>query len=121
MEKQWAVFYIQPEQAIVTIDSTVYRTMDGTIQAYLPIGKHTFKAESPFYETLEDSITIDESSRWERQIYLQPLYAFLMVNSHMPLAEIRLDGQLIGIQEAQSKRLLPGTYQLTVQKDTVLL
>lgn len=121
LEKQWAVFYIQPEQAIVTIDSTVYRTMDGTIQAYLPIGKHTFKAESPFYETLEDSITIDESSRWERQIYLQPLYAFLMVNSHMPLAEIRLDGQLIGIQEAQSKRLLPGTYQLTVQKDSLLL
>lgn len=121
LEKQWAIFYIQPEQAIVTIDSTVYRTMDGTIQAYLPIGKHTFKAESPFYETVKDSITIDENSRWEKQLHLQPLYAFLRVNSHMPLAEIRLDGQLIGIEEAQSKRLLPGTYQLTIQRDSLLL
>lgn len=121
LEKQWAVFYTQPEQTIVTIDSTLYRTMDGTIQAYLPIGKHTFKAESPFYETLEDSFEVEESGRLEKEIQLQPLYAYLKVNSHMPLAEIRLDGQLIGTQDAQSTRLLPGSYELTIRQDSLLL
>lgn len=120
IEKQWAVFYTQPEQSIVTIDSTLYRTMDGMIQAYLPVGKHAFKVEAPFYEAMEDSLEIEEDKRWEKEIHLQPLYAYLMVNSYMPYAEIRLDGQLIGIQEAQSKRMLPGTYLLTIQRDSLL-
>lgn len=121
IEKQWAVFYVQPEHAMVTVDSTLYRTMNGVVQAYLPLGKHIFKVESPFYETQEDTLTLDEDQRQERQIHLQPFYSFLAVNSHIPYAEIRLDGELIGIQEAQSKRLLPGTYTLTVQKDSFLL
>lgn len=121
VEKQWAVFYIQPAQSMVTIDSTLYRTLDGTIQAYLPLGQHAIKVESPFYEAYEDTIRLEEDRRLERQIYLQPRYSFLAVNSHMPYAEIRLNGELIGIQEAQTKRLLPGTYTLTVQKDSFLL
>ena len=121
VEKQWAVFYIQPEQALVTIDSTLYRTLDGMVQAYLPLGKHALKVESPFYQSLEDTICLEEEKRLEKQIHLQPFYSFLTVNSHMPYAEIRLNGELIGIQEAQSKRMLPGSYTLTVQKDSFLL
>ena len=120
VEKQWAVFYVQPVHAMVTIDSTLYRTMNGVVQAYLPLGKHSFKVESPFYETQEDTLCLKENRRLERQVHLQPSYSFLTVNSHIPYAEIRLDGELIGIQEAQSKRLLPGTYLLTVQKDSLL-
>ena len=120
VEKQWAVFYIQPAHAMVTIDSTLYRTMNGVVQVYLPLGKHSFKVESPFYETQEDTLFLKENRRLERQVHLQPSYSFLTVNSHIPYAEIRLDGELIGIQEAQSKRLLPGTYLLTVQKDSLL-
>ena len=120
VEKQWAVFYVQPVHAMVTIDSTLYRTMNGVVQVYLPLGKHSFKVESPFYETQEDTLCLKENRRLERQVHLQPSYSFLTVNSHIPYAEIRLDGELIGIQEAQSKRLLPGTYLLTVQKDSLL-
>ena len=94
--------------------------MNGVVQAYLPLGKHSFKVESPFYETQEDTLCLKENRRLERQVHLQPSYSFLTVNSHIPYAEIRLDGELIGIQEAQSKRLLPGTYLLTVQKDSLL-
>ena len=121
VEKQWAVFYIQPEQALVTIDSTLYRTLDGMVQAYLPLGKHALKVESPFYQAQEDTICLEEEKRLERQIHLQPFYSFLAVNSHIPYAEIRLNGELIGIQEAQSKRMLPGSYTLTIQKDSFLL
>lgn len=121
VEKQWAVFYIQPEQAIVTIDSTMYRTMDGTVQAYLSVGNHPFKVEAPFYEALEDSILLEEDKRLEKQIHLQPFYSFLSVDSHFPAAEIRLNGELIGIQKAQSKRLQPGTYELTIRQDSFLL
>ena len=121
VEKQWAVFYVQPEQAMVTIDSTLYRTLDGIIQAYLPLGKHSVKVESPFYEAYEDTIRLEEDRRLEKQVHLQPFYSFLAVNSHIPYAEIRLNGEVIGIQEAQSKRLLPGIYTLTVQKDSFLL
>lgn len=120
VEKQWAIFYVQPEHAMVTIDSTLYRTMDGTVQAYLPLGKHPVKVESPFYESLEDTICLEDDRRLEKRIHLQPYYSYLVVNSYMPNAEIRLDGQLIGKQEAQSKRLLPGTYMLTIQQDSLL-
>lgn len=121
VEKQWAVFYIQPEQAMATVDSILYRTLDGVIQTYLPIGKHSVKIESPFYEAHEDTILLEEDRRLEKQVHLQPLYSFLSVNSHMPSAEIRLDGELIGTQEARSKRLLPGIYTLSVQKDSFLI
>lgn len=121
VEKQWAVFYIRPEQAMVTIDSTLYRTLDGTIQAYLPLGKHAVRVESPFHEAVEDTVCIEEDRRLEREVHLQPFYAYLAVNSHIPYAEVWLDGQLIGLQEAKSKRLLPGEHQLTVQKDSFLL
>lgn len=121
IEKQWAIFYVQPEQAMVTIDSTLYRTMDGSVQAYLPLGEHAVRVESPFYEAWEDTVCIGKERRLEKQIHLQPLYSFLAVDSHIPYAEIWLDGQLMGVQTAQSKRLLPGTYQLTIQKDSFLL
>lgn len=121
IEKQWAVFYIQPEQAVVTIDSTLYRTMDGRVQTYLPLGRHSLKVESPFYEAMEDSILLEEDSRLNKEIYLQPFYSYLTVDSHYPDAEIWLDGQLIGRSQARSKRLQPGSYNLTVQKDSLLL
>jgi hypothetical protein len=121
VEKQWVVFYIQPQQAIVTIDSTMYRTMDGIIQAYLPLGKHQLKVEAPFYEAMEDNILLEEDKRLEKRIHLQPFYSFLSVESHYPTAEIRLNGELIGIQQAQSKRLLPGIYELSVRQDSFML
>lgn len=121
VDKQWAVFYIQPQQAIATIDSTMYRTMNGTIQAYLPLGKHQLKVEAPFYEVMEDSILLEEDKRLEKKIYLQPFYSFLSVESHYPAAEIRLNGELIGIQQAQSKRLQPGTYELSIRQDSLML
>ena len=121
VDKQWAVFYIQPQQAIATIDSTMYRTMNGTIQAYLPLGKHQLKVEAPFYEVMEDSILLEEDKRLEKKIYLQPFYSFLSVESHYPAAEIWLNGELIGIQQAQSKRLQPGTYELSIRQDSLML
>lgn len=121
ISKQWAVLYINPEQAVVTIDSTMYRTMDGCVQAYLPLGRHSLIVESPFYESLSDTILLEEDKRLDREIYLQPFYSYLTVDSHCPTAQIRVNGQLVGGRRMRSKRLQPGIYELTIQDDSLLL
>ena len=54
-DKQWVVFRIRPEHAIVFVDSTVQLMQDGLLQLYLPVGQHTYQVISPFYENKKET------------------------------------------------------------------
>lgn len=115
VRKQWVVFYTQPKQVILTIDSTLYRTMNGTIQAYLPVGTHHYKVESPFHYEQTDSFQLNDSIRLEKQLFLQPFYSYLEVQTNLSEIEILLDGKPAGETSMCSQRLAPGSYQVTLQ------
>ena len=119
IEKQWAIFYVNPANAILYVDSMMYRTRNGVVQVYVPIGKHTYKVESPFYKMEQGEIEMIDSCRLEKNINLSPFYSFLTIKTPIKEAEIYLDDKLIGKGEAISGRMMPGVHSLTIMKDSI--
>ena len=119
LSKQWVVFQVIPENAILQVDSTVALVRDGTAQFELPLGKHGYHAEAPFYEELSDSVEVVDSAKLVVPVVLQSVYSYLTVK--LPIAEglIFVDSEPIGKGEATSGHLQPGDHHLIVmQKET---
>lgn len=114
---QWVVFNISPETAIITIDSVMYRINKGELSLYLPVGKHSYTVESPFYESQTDSIILTDSAKMEKSIYLQPQYSYLTVKSEDPQTQIYVDGKLQGYEEITIGRIAEGQHRLTILKN----
>ncbi|MEG1543122.1 MAG: PEGA domain-containing protein [Tannerellaceae bacterium] len=117
IERQWTVFYVEPRNALLTVDTATYTLRKGELQLLLPIGKHFCKIEAPFYDSYQDFIEVKEEERLEKKIKLEPFYSYLKVNVSIPKAEIRLDGELLGHANTTSQRIMPGCYRLMVTKD----
>ena len=116
-EKQWALLTVRPERAIVYVDSVMYQVQDGQLSLYLPIGKHPCRIESPFYMPLSDTIELTDSARLEKRFVLESFYAYLTVETDLTDVRILLDGKPIGSVRAETGRLRPGRYRLTIEKD----
>ncbi len=119
MDKQWAVFYVQPENAILYVDSVMHTVRKGMLQLYLPLGKHKYKVEAPFYESREDSICLNDSERVNQQVALQPIYSYLTINTPLEGCTILLDGDSIGNTSIVSNRLIAGRYRITVVRKSL--
>ena len=117
LSKQWVVFQVIPENAILQVDSTVALVRDGTAQFELPLGKHGYHAEAPFYEELSDSVEVVDSAKLVVPVVLQSVYSYLTVK--LPIAEglIFIDSEPIGKGEATSGHLQPGDHHLIVMQE----
>ena len=115
--KQWALLTIHPAHAIVYVDSLMHLLQDGQLSLYLPLGPHPCRIESPFYQTVTDTLTLTDSIRLERSFRLPPNYGYLTVETALPHAQILLDGQPLGTTRIETGRLTPGRYRLTVRQD----
>lgn len=117
VQKQWVVMNIQPENAIVRMDSTVRLLRQPTTTYYLPVGSHTYQVEAPFYEAVTDSFQLTDSAKMVLTVRLQPVYSYLTVKTPWPNMEIWVDGAPMGRQEATSMRLSEGNHRLTLFYD----
>lgn len=115
-QKQWALISTVPERAIVYVDIVIHPLLDGNLSLYLPLGRHVCRIESPFYQTLNDTIELTDIVRFEKRYVLQPFYAYLTVETDWPDARICLDGDSLGLQRVETSRLMPGRYRLTVNQ-----
>ena len=111
---QWVQFGISPENAVLHIDSTTCLIRDGGKTLRLPVGKHTYQVESPFYEAVCDTFVLTDTAKLRLTVSLQPTYLYLTVLTPMRKAEIRVDGQPIGRGTAVSGRLAEGSHRLAV-------
>lgn len=119
VRKQWVVFYVSPENAILYADSVRYTVRKGEKQIYLPLGKHTFRLEAPFYKEWTDSVTLDEEARANLTVDLQPIYSYLTVNTPMADGVIHLDGDSIGLGRVISNRIMAGKHRLTYTRKSM--
>lgn len=119
VNKQWAVFYVQPQNAILYVDSTMHFVRNGQIQVYLPLGNHACKVEAPFYESWEGNICLNDSERVDQQVNLKPVYSYLTVRTPLPNCTILLNGSSIGETQTISNRLTAGRYKLTIVKKSI--
>ena len=118
LSKQWVVFKVEPANAILQLDSTTVLLRDGTAQFNVPVGKHGYHVEAPFYEELSDSLELSDSVKLTVPVVLQSFYSYLTVRTPMPDATIVLDGQPIGKGSATSGHLQAGAHHLMVVKGT---
>ncbi len=117
VDKQWLVLRLNPSRCMVTVDSTVHFVDKGLLSLQLPLGEHCLTVESPFYDTVTDSVTLNDSLRVEKTIELPPRFAYLTVDTDVPEADIRLDGRLIGKGTVSTNRIAPGHYVLSLNVD----
>ena len=114
LQKQWVVFKVSPENAIVHVDSTVTLVRGTNPSFYLALGSHTYQVEAPFYESVADSFQLADSAKMTIDVKLQPQYSFLTVRTEWPTGDIHIDGKSIGKGEATSQRLMAGNHRLSV-------
>ncbi len=119
LQKQWAVFKTEPRNAILTVDSVQKTTRDGEVQYYLPLGKHGYKVESPFFESVEDTLELTDTARLVIPVTLQAKYAYMTVRTSLPGCYILLDGEMIGQTAATSGHLNEGLHRVMVYRDGV--
>ena len=111
---QWVVFDISPDNAILHIDTVTYLLRQGSKVLRLPVGKHNYVVESPFYEAVADSIVLTDTSKLRMDIRLQPIYSYLTVKTPWHKGKIYVDDQPIGMRECTSFRLNEGRHALSV-------
>ena len=111
---QWVVFDISPDNAILHIDTVTYLLRQGSKVLRLPVGKHSYVVESPFYEAVADSIVLTDTSKLRMDIRLQPIYSYLTVKTPWHKGKIYVDDQPIGMRECTSFRLNEGRHVLSV-------
>ena len=116
LSKQWVVFRVSPENAILQVDSTVALVRNGTAQFHLPLGKHGYHAEAPFFEELSDSVEVIDSVKLVVPVVLQSVYSYLTVRLPVADGRIFIDGQPVGVKEATSGHLQPGDHHLIVMR-----
>lgn len=120
LQRQWVVFNVSPENAIIKVDSTTTLMRSNkekgqnALSFYLPLGSHTYQVESPFYEAVKDSFKLTDTAKVEINIKLQPVYSYLTVQTPWEKGKIYVDGQLIGKKEGTSQRLMGGQHRLAV-------
>ena len=118
--KQWLLLSVEPQRAIVCVDSLTHLVTDGRLTLYLPLGRHACRIESPFCRALADTLELTDTGRLEKHFVLQPYYAYLTVASPLPDAQICLDGKPIGTGRAESGRLMPGPYRVSLVRGDTL-
>ena len=119
LQEQWVIFEIQPQDAILTIDSTMTTIHDGRKQFYLPVGNHNWLAEAPFHQQEQGTIELTDEERQIVRIALQPIYSYLTVKTALEGCDILVDGQLIGRTQGTSGHLREGSHNLVVVKDSL--
>lgn len=120
LQEQWVIFEIQPQDAILTIDSTRTTVQGGRKQLYLPIGNHVWIAESPFHQKEEGTFELTDEERQTVKISLQPIYSYLTVKTELEGCDIMVDGQWVGKTRGTSGHLREGSHRLIVLKDSLI-
>ncbi len=118
LQKQWVVFSITPENAILQVDSITTLVRNGKAQFHLTLGKHPYKIESPFHETIEDTLEVTDEQQLTVPIQLQAIYSYLTVRTPSRNCRIYIDDQLIGQYQGVSRHLTPGDHRLSVFVDS---
>ena len=116
LAKQWVVFQVDPENAIIQVDSTTILTRDGHAQFNVTIGKHPYRVDSPFHEAVEDTLEVNDSVKLILPVVLQSFYSYINVKLPMTDAVVFVDGFPIGKGESTSGHLYTGDHRLQVYR-----
>ena len=111
--KQWVVFHLSPENCIILLDSLTRQVRQDVAEYYLPVGKHHYRVEAPFYDAEEGEFTLSDSTRTDISVHLQPFYSYLTVKGIRKWGDLYIDGAPISSTHATSYRLGEGYHRVS--------
>lgn len=119
-DKQWALLNIDPPNAIITLDSAeVHTTRNGVLQAFLPLGKHAFVIESPYYHSYESQFELTDSCKVQLDIHLVPAFGYARVSTPLRGGMIFIDGEFCGKEKTPPCKLSEGSHRVRLIRDTL--
>lgn len=111
--KQWVILHLDPQDVVLQLDSATGPVRKAVAEYYLPVGEHKYRVEAPFYSPVEGSFTLNDSTKTELWVSLQPFYSFLTVNAEWKGGKLYVDGLLLNQEQATSYRLAEGAHRVT--------
>ena len=113
--KQWVIFRMSPANTLLTVDSLSKQVRSDIVEMYLPVGKHSYRVESPFYDAEEGSFELSDSVRVDIPVRLQPFYSYLTVKPEWRgRRDLYIDLARISKKEATSLRMQEGWHRVNV-------
>ena len=113
LKPQFVVFAVEPKNTVITIDGQIYTPEDGVVQAYLPAGNYTYKAEARGYHPQSGNFTV-AGAKIERTITLKGDYANVTIKADSG-ADIYVNNKKMGTT-TWSGRLNSGLYLFEARK-----
>lgn len=115
---QWLVVTAEPREATVYIDDVYEATVEGMVQKFVSLGRHTYRAEHALYHAEAGQIEVKAEQKAELQIKLKPAFGYIEVSSVPESgARVRIDGKEVGRTPFRSEALASGEHRVEVLKE----
>lgn len=113
---QYAIFTVEPRNAVVYIDGIAYTAQsDGTVTQLLEYGSHEYRVELYGYRSEAGTIQVG-SEKVLRNIKLESTMATITIQCSMPEADIYINDEKVGTG-TWTGQLIPAIYKVESKRD----
>ena len=114
---QFVVFVIQPADAILMIDNSVYPLQDGATSIMLENGTYNYTISAQDYHDLRGTFTV-AGTKVEKELRLNPAYGWLsVIGGSLEGGAVYVDNKLVGTAPIKEFKLSSGEHQIRIIKE----
>lgn len=114
---QFVVFVVQPADAILMIDNSVYPLQDGATSIMLENGTYNYTISAQDYHDLRGTFTV-AGTKVEKELRLNPAYGWLsVIGGSLEGGAVYVDNKLVGTVPIKEFKLSSGEHQIRIIKE----
>ena len=114
---QFVVFVVQPADAILMIDNSVYPLQDGATSIMLENGTYNYTISAQDYHDLRGTFTV-AGTKVEKELRLNPAYGWLsVIGGSLEGGAVYVDNKLVGTAPMKEFKLSSGEHQIRIIKE----
>lgn len=114
---QFVVFVIQPADAILMIDNSIYPLQDGATSIMLENGTYNYTISAQDYHDLRGTFTV-AGTKVEKELRLNPAYGWLsVIGGSLEGGAVYVDNKLVGTAPIKEFKLSSGEHQIRIIKE----
>lgn len=114
---QFVVFVVQPTDAILMIDNSVYPLQDGATSIMLENGTYNYTISAQDYHDLRGTFTV-AGTKVEKELRLNPAYGWLsVIGGSLEGGAVYVDNKLVGTAPIKEFKLSSGEHQIRIIKE----
>ena len=114
---QFVVFVVQPADAILMIDNSIYPLQDGATSIMLENGTYNYTISAQDYHDLRGTFTV-AGTKVEKELRLNPAYGWLsVIGGSLEGGAVYVDNKLVGTAPIKEFKLSSGEHQIRIIKE----